>query len=87
MIHSLSGGVICDVGIYSFAKVEYLEGFDAGRIYWYLNEFPELKEGNIVIVPCGRASVRAKVLRIEENSEQIAPIPMNRIRSIERIES
>lgn len=85
MIHSLSGGVICDVGIYSFAKVELTEGFDEGRSFWYLNEFPELKEGDAVRVPRGRMTVLGKVVRIEENSEQTAPVPMNRIQSIEEI--
>lgn len=85
MIHSLSGGVICDVGVYSFAKVELLEGFDQGLSFWYLNEFLELKEGDTVRVPRGRYIVLGKVVRIERNSAQTAPVPMNRILPIEEI--
>lgn len=81
MIHSLSGGVIADNGLNSFAKVELPDGTK----YWYLNEFPTLKVGDQVLVPLGRGKVTAKVVLIELNSVQTAPIPLNRIKSIEMI--
>lgn len=85
MIHSLSGGVLSDFEVYSFAKVEFAEGADKGKRYWYRNEFPLLKAGDEVVVPYGRERVRAKVVLIEENSAQTAPVPLNRIKAIERV--
>lgn len=85
MIHSLSGGVLSDFETYSFAKVEFAEGPDKGRKYWYLNEFPLLKEGDEVIVPYMRGRVRATVVSIEQNTAQTAPVPLNRVKAIERV--
>ncbi len=85
MIHSLSGGVLCDVGIYTFAKVECEEGETAGRRFWYLSEIPSLKEGDEVLVPTLGALVRGRVVALEVASAQEAPYPLNRIRAIERV--
>lgn len=85
MIHSLSGGVLCDVGIYTFAKVEYAEGELAGRRFWYQSEFPSLKEGDEVLVPALGALVRGRVVALEVASAQTAPYPLNRIKAIETI--
>ena len=47
MIHSLSGGVLGDNGVYTFAKVEV-----EGAPRWYVAPFP-VKEGDTVAVPYG----------------------------------
>lgn len=88
MIHSLAGGVIKDLGIYDFAKVEFLEGENAGGIGWYINPFIQLQVNDIVLVPFGVGSklVRARVLKIERNvNEQVAPISVKRAREIFKI--
>ena len=88
MIHSLAGGVIKDLGIYDFAKVEFVEGENQGSIGWYINPFIQLKINDIVLVPVGIGGklVRAKVLKIERNvSEQVAPISAKRAKEIFKI--
>ena len=88
MIHSLAGGVIKDLGIYDFAKVEFVEGENQGSIGWYINPFIQLKIDDIVLVPAGIGGklVCAKVLKIERNvSEQVAPISAKRAKEIFKI--
>ena len=81
MIHSLSGGVIHENGVYTFAKVE-VEGLPC----WYLAR-EKVEAGDSVIVPFGKRGERkhGKVLRVENCSEQTAPCPMNRVREIEQV--
>ena len=78
MIHSLSGGVLADGGIYTFAKVDV-----DGTPGWYLAP-RMLAAGTRVIVPFGRTGVRAqgRVVRCENCTPQTAPVPMGRGRSI-----
>lgn len=80
MIHSLSGGVIAENGIYTFAKVEI-----EGKPYWYLA--PDgVKVGDRVLVPFGkRDTVQGCVLKTEACSSQCAPVPMKHIKQIEKI--
>ena len=88
MIHSLAGGVIKDLGIYDFAKVEFVEGENVGSIGWYINPFIQLKVDDIVLVPVGMSVklVRAKVIKIERNvSEQDAPLSAKRAKEIFKI--
>ncbi len=80
MIHSLSGGVISDNGYYTFAKVE-----TDGAPWWYLAE-EKVSVGDRVLVPVGGKLREGVVLKVEENvSNQCAPVPMNRIKRIEKI--
>ena len=81
MIHSLSGGVIHENGVYTFAKVE-VDGLPC----WYLAR-EKVEAGDCVIVPFGKRGElkRGKVLRVESCSEQTAPCPMNRVREIEQV--
>ncbi len=82
MIHSLSGGVIRDNGLFTFVQVEL-----DGAHYWYLSPFSTVKEGDKVVVPFGKGDAirHAVVVKVEENTEQCAPVPMNRIKEIEEI--
>lgn len=83
MIHSMSGGVIKDNGYYTFAKVE-LDGLPC----WYVSPVSSVEVGDRVIVPFGKRETLREgvVLKVERNvSEQCSPVPMNRIRSIEKI--
>ena len=52
MIHSLSGGVLSDGEVYTFAKVDV-----AGTPYWYLASF-RVEVGANVLVPFGRRTRR-----------------------------
>ncbi len=79
MIHSLSGGVLADFGTYTFVKV-YLEGTPR----WYLAPMGA-EAGDVVIVPLGRETCEAEVVRVENCSAQCAPVPMNRIREVVRL--
>ena len=80
MIHSLSGGVISDNGYYTFAKVE-----TDGAPWCYLAE-EKVSIGDRVLVPIGGKLREGVVLKVEENvSNQCAPVPMNRIKRIEKI--
>lgn len=79
MIHSLSGGILSENGKHTFIKVE-LEGMPQ----WFLSPFSTVRPGDKVVVPFGKAGLprEALVLKVEENSEQCAPVPMNRIKEI-----
>ncbi len=80
MIHSLSGGVIADGGIYTFVKVE-LEG--APR--WFICPFP-VKEGDRVLVPFNYTEEReGVVLKAENCTAQTAPCSVKRTPEIIKI--
>lgn len=80
MIHSLSGGVISDGGVYTFAKVE-----TEGAPRWYVAPFP-VKEGDTVIVPYGTyGERRGKVLKTENCTAHTAPVPLSRAQEILRV--
>lgn len=81
MIHSLSGGVIAENGVYTFAKVDV-----EGTPCWYLAVI-KVAEGDRVLVPFGKngALKNGVVRKIEQCTRQTAPVPMNRIREIEAV--
>lgn len=81
MIHSLSGGVIAENGIYTFAKVRVEDS-----PCWYLA--PRIvKAGDKVLVPFGKAELPAEgvVERVETCTDQTAPVPVRRAREILQI--
>ncbi len=76
MIHSMSGGVLSDGSVYTFAKVE------AGGVpRWYLAPFP-VSEGMKVVVPCGRELAEGTVVRVETCTRQTAPVPVSRAQEL-----
>ena len=80
MIHSLSGGVLSDGGVYTFAKVETPEG-----TRWYLSPFP-VKAGDRVSVPFGFSEEReGGVLKTEDCTAQTAPCSVKRASEILKI--
>lgn len=80
MIHSLSGGVIADGGIYTFVKVE-LDG--APR--WFICPFP-VKEGDHVLIPFNYTEEReGVVLKAENCTAQTAPCSVKRTPEIIKI--
>lgn len=79
MIHSMSGGVLSDSGIYFFAKVRL-----ADTMGWYLAP-RTVKAGDRVIVPYGNTSREGVVERTETCTAQTAPVPVGRAREIERV--
>lgn len=80
MIHSLSGGVIAENGNHLFAKVEIF-----GTPYWYLAPFT-VEAGDKVLAPFGKSEqlVEGTVIRTELCTQQTAPVPMNRVKSLEK---
>lgn len=77
MIHSLSGGVLSDGEIYTFAKVQTEEG-----IRWYVSRIP-VKEGDRVAVPYGYYEERGGiVLKVENHTAQTAPCSVKRVPEI-----
>lgn len=78
MIHSLSGGVIADNGIYNFAKVRFEE-----TPAWYLAP-RGVKAGDRVLAPYGRdgAIKEGTVERVETCTAQTAPVPLSHAREI-----
>ena len=83
MIHSLAGGIVSEVKVADFAKVE----IDGEGKFWYISKIADLKEGDFVLVPFGKnlAETKAKVLRIDKNvSSQASPIPFGRAKVILR---
>lgn len=81
MIHSLSGGVIAENGLYTFIKVDV-----SGTPCWYLTD-EKAEAGDIALVPYGKNGnlIRGEILKAEVCSRQTAPYPMNRIRAAEKI--
>ncbi len=89
MIHSLSGGVIKENGIYTFVKVAFCDPPYDERPFWYICPFSEVEEGSFIHAPIGTrgALARGRVLKVERNlNEQLAPVPINRIKEIARLE-
>ncbi len=76
MIHSMSGGILSDDTVYTFAKIE-IEG--APR--WYLAPFP-VSAGDRVLAPLGREIAEGTVLRTEVCTRQTAPVPVNRAQEL-----
>ncbi len=82
MIHSMSGGVVKEAEFFDGAKVRLEE---SGEIFWFINPFPNLKEGDSVIVPVGRTEAEkvAVVLKIQKHiSTQVSPVPYKRMKKI-----
>ncbi len=86
MIHSLAGGIVKDLQYNDFAKVKIVQdGMYFGSIFWYINPFKGLNEGDLVVVPVGvnNAKFKAEVLRVDKNvSIQTSPVPIKRCKSI-----
>lgn len=81
MIHSMSGGVISELGAFTFVKVKF-DGSDTP--YWYICDF-EVEEGDRVLAPFGAGGLgkSATVLRVENNvSSQVAPISVKRAKRL-----
>ena len=76
MIHSLSGGVIADNEIYTFAKVRI---GDVPR--WYLSPL-KVEAGDRVLVPTANGEEEGTVERVENCTPQTAPIPIRRAAEI-----
>lgn len=76
MIHSMSGGVLADGTVYTFAKTETSEG-----TFWYLAP-DAVEEGARVLVPLGRGTAAGTVVRVERCGKQTAPCPLNRVKEI-----
>ena len=73
MIHSLSGGVLSDGGLYTFAKVEV-----EGAMRWYLSPL-SVKEGDRVLVPVGILEEKqGVVVKVESHTAQTAPCSIKR---------
>ncbi len=77
MIHSLSGGVLADNGIYTFVKVEV-----EGAPRWYLAGEFRVKAGDRVRVLFNGKECEGTVLRTEDCTRQTAPVPLNRAAAI-----
>ena len=80
MIHSLSGGVLSDGDIYTFAKVEV-----EGTSRWYLCPLP-VQEGDRVIVPLNLLDEKeGVVLKVESHTVQTAPCSIKRAPEILKV--
>ena len=79
MIHSMSGGVLSDNGIYTFAKVRFED-----TVGWYIAP-RGVKAGDRVMAPLRGVSREGRVERIETCTAQTAPIPLSRAQEIERV--
>lgn len=80
MIHSLSGGVIADNMPLNFAKVAIM-----GAPYWYVAPFP-VEAGDRVLAPFGTEEklLEATVLKVEVCTPQTAPVPVARVKFLEK---
>ena len=81
MIHSMSGGVLSELGAFTFVKVKF-DGDE--KPFWYICDF-EVAEGDRVSAPFGASGLGkpATVLRVEQNvSGQVAPIPVKRAKKL-----
>ena len=76
MIHSLSGGVIADNEIYTFAKVRI---GDMPR--WFIANL-RVEAGDRVLVPTSDGTEEGTVERVENCTPQTAPIPVRRAAEI-----
>ncbi len=79
MIHSLSGGVIAENGVYTFLKVEV-----KGQTVWYLTSERGAKAGGKVLVPFGEGDFpeEGTILKVEEATLQCAPVPAKHLKEI-----
>ena len=81
MIHSMSGGILSDVGSYTFVKVV----FDGDQTpYWYVADF-DVEVGDRVVAPRGRADIPTEctVVKVEHNvNGQVTPVPLNRVKKL-----
>ena len=76
----MSGGVIKDVGSYTFVKVT----FDDGGIAWYISDF-DVAEGDRVKAPRGVGNIgtSATVVKVEYNvNGQVTPVPLKRAKKL-----
>lgn len=82
MVHSMSGGVLSEYGANRFVKVKF---DDDERPYWYICDF-EVSEGDRVSAPFGATGCGkpATVLRVEDVSGQVTPIPIKRAKKLLR---
>ena len=81
MIHSMSGGVLSDVGVYDFVKVRF-DGEETP--YWFVTDF-DVEEGDRVSAPKGVAGLGqpATVIKVERGvSGQVAPVPLKRVKRL-----
>ena len=77
MIHYMGGGVIKDVGSYTFVKVVF-DGDEQRTPYWYISDFP-VEVGDLVTAPRGKIDMpsSATVIKVESNvNGQVTPIPL-----------
>ena len=80
MIHSLSGGVLADGEIYTFAKVEMM-----GEARWYISPLP-VKAGDKVVVPLGMLEEgEGVVLKVDSHTVQTATCSLKRAPEILRV--
>ncbi len=76
MIHSLSGGVIAENGVVTFAKVRV-----GDMPCWYLAPF-KVEAGQHVLVPYGGGTAEGVVERVENCTPQTAPVSVKRAKEI-----
>ena len=77
MIHSMSGGIIKDVGTYTFVKIVF-DDDEQKTPYWYISDF-SVEVGDSVSAPRGKADMVgiATVVKVEPNvNGQVTPIPL-----------
>lgn len=87
MIHSMAGGELRGEEFYDFAKVEILEGEQAGRVFWYITTLIDLAVGDKVLVPVGviKMGTLGKVIRIDKNvSSFCSPVPVKHAKYVLR---
>ena len=76
MIHSLSGGVIAENEVYTFAKVRV-----GGVPAWFIAPF-KVEAGDLVLVPTAGGPSEGEVERVENCTPQTAPVSVKRAREI-----
>ncbi len=82
MIHSMSGGIIKDVGSYTFVRV-LVDGEEFPR--WYITDIFDIEENDRVEVPYGSSAAVGSVVRVEYNvSGQVTPVPIKSAKKIIR---
>ena len=77
MIHSMGGGIIKDIGSYTFVKVVF-DDDESKTPYWYISDF-SVDVGDRVTAPRGKADMPscATVVKVENNvNGQVTPIPL-----------
>ena len=83
MIHSLAGGELREYKTYNFAKLKFEDC--AGKYFWYICPFDDLKVGDYVLAPFGEIDEpkKAKVIRIDKNvNGQTTPISIKTAKNI-----